>query len=370
MSQRIRELLDEAVAGIEPRHADPVAAVIRRGRTARARAVAAGGLAVVTVLTGGTVAGTRLLDDPPQEIGEAPAPATRPDRPPAPRLQKGRIVAGSVSVAVPRGWEVIGPGSGPTDLASASPGSEDLSCDLRRRTVLIGEGGNPDGPPIWCTTADVEVQSVYDVRPYVWVPPGEGAAADEPWVTSPVIAPRMITLAGGEAAWVRYDADTAYRVTLPWSRVEVRIRAGEDVRDQVLDSLRTGRWAPAALALPRTAGYATLTVAVDAVRARERELTDEAKVRRALELLRQAPMVAEGDSCAREDQPTVALEIGMPPDAVAPPDHDFVKNPRLSSLVISLAEGCHEVVAEEGGRARLDAASLAELGDLFGVQLP
>jgi Sigma-70, region 4 len=136
MSQRVKDLLDEAAAGIEPRSTDPVAAVVRRGRAARARAVAAGGLAVVAVLTGGTVAGAKLVDDPPPaaviETAAAPRPATRPDRPPNPRLDKGRIVAGDVSVAVPQGWQALP--------------IEEASCGLQSKTVLLGEGGNPWGP--------------------------------------------------------------------------------------------------------------------------------------------------------------------------------------------------------------------------------
>ncbi|MGN9910964.1 hypothetical protein ACTMTJ_25735 [Phytohabitans sp. LJ34] len=361
MSHRVKDLLDEACAGIEPRSPDPVAAVVRRGRAGRVRAIAAAALAVVTVLTGGTVAGTRLLDNsPPEPATETTAaakPATRPDRPPAPREVKGRVVAGNVSLAVPDGWKVYPP------YPEYTPPPSDPGCGAHyARTVLVGEGGNPDGPPIWCTTGEIEVQSLYDFRPYVYTRSGDA--------TTPIVPPRMMTLDGGESAWLRTDADGVYWLVLPWSRVEVRIRAGADLRQQVLDSLETGRWATAALALPLRAEYAKLTVSTDAERAREHELTDQAKVRRAMELLRQAPKVAQGDSCAREDQPTVELEIGLPPGVPAPPQQDFVKNPVLSSFLIGLADGCHEVVSEEGGRVRLDGASLAELGDLFGVELP
>lgn len=363
MSQRVKDLLDEAVAGIEPRSPDPVSAVVRRGRTGRAKTVVAAALAVVAVLTGGTATATRLMgnENPPPETATettpAAKPATRPDRPPVPREVKGRVVAGNVSMAVPRGWQVY-----PPYPEYTPPPSEPGCGTFYRQTVLVGEGGNPDGPPIWCTTGEIEVQSLYDFRPYAYV--GSGDA------TAPIVPPRMMTLDGGESGWLRTDTDGVYWLVLPWSRVEVRIRAGADLRQQVLDSLETGRWAPAALALPKRAEYAKLTVSIDAKRAREHKLTDQAKVRRAMELLRQAPKVAPGDSCARQDQPTVELEIGLPPGVPAPPDQDFVKNPVLSSFLIGLGDGCHEVVAEEGGRVRLDDASLAELGDLFGVELP
>lgn len=353
MSQRVKDLLDEAAAGIEPRSADPVAAVVRRGRTARARAMAAGGLAVVAVLTGGTVAGARLVQNPPPETAietaVAPKPATRPDRPPNPRLEKGRIVAGDVSVAIPKGWQVA-----PIESAS---------CELHRKTVLFGEGGNPWGPSIYCGTAEIEVLSTFNVFPWIWALKGSDPQAWDAWQPTPVVPYRMVTLDGGAPAWLRTDPDGAYRVVLPWSRVEVMIRDGEDVRREVLDSLKTGLWEPAALVLPNQTAYASLTLASGADRAREVKITAKAKVQRALELLREAAVVERGDSCAREDQPTVALEIGKSPVNPNLPED-------MGSLVISLADGCHEVVAEEGGRARLDDASLAELGDLFGVRLP
>jgi hypothetical protein len=115
--------------------------------------------------------------------------------------------------------------------------------------------------------------------------------------------------------------------------------------------------------LPKATEYAALTVEGGDGRASEAKITAKVRIQRALELLREAAVVERGDSCAREDQPTVALEIGKSPAIPHLPGE-------TGSFVISLAEGCHEVTSEEGGRARLDGASLAELGDLFGVELP
>jgi len=355
MSRRIKDLLDEAAAGIEPRNADPVETLVRRGRIARARAVTAAGLAVAAVLTGGTVAGARLAEgDPPPvtpaETAVAPKPATRPDRPPTPRLEQGRIVAGDVTLAVPEGWQAA-----PIDSAP---------CVLHRDTVLFGEGTNPWGPRIYCATASVEVQSIYNAFPWVWSVTGDDPAAPDAWQETPVSPWRMVTLDTEAPAWLRTDPDGAYRMVLPWSRVEVTVRGGPDLRRRILDSLKTGRWRPSALALPKYTEYAALTVATGAGGAREVKVTDRAKVKRAQILLRAATVVVRpGDSCVREDQPTVALELGKSPEIPNAPED-------MGSVVISLAEGCHEVVAEEGGRVRLDEASLAELGDLFGVRLP
>jgi hypothetical protein len=349
MSQRIRELLDEAVAGIAPRNADPAPAVIRRGRAARARAVAASGLALVAVLTGGAVAGARLLEGPSHEAGAAPT-ATRPERPPTPRLVKGRIIADAMSIAPPKGWQVL-------------PLAPTTSCGFKRQTVLIGEGANPHGPSPWCTTAEIEVLSTFDFLPYDVVQTEADPTSADGWQRSPFVPPRMSTLDGGEPVWLRTDADGVYRLVLPWSRVEIKVRGGADVRQQVLDTLHTGHWVPEALVLPEATGYAALTMSTDAGGARKEQLTDSTKVLRARELLREAAVVEQGTSCAHEDQPTVELEIGKPGDSPGLPGE-------TGSFVIGLADGCHEVVAEEGGRARLDAAGLAELGDIFGVQLP
>lgn len=355
MSHRVKDLLDEAVAGIEPRSTDPLAAVVRRGRTARVRAAVTAGLAVATVLTVGTVAGTSLVEKETLRpaIGTAttaaPRPATRPDRPPVPRLEEGRIVAGDVSVPVPEGWRTA-------PIVSAP-------CGLSPKTVLFGEGGNPWGPSIYCATGEIEVQSTFDVFPFSFVLTGEDPLAPDAWQRTPFVPYRMITLESGAPVWFRTAADLGHRLVLPWSRVEVTVRGGPDAWRQVLDTIETGSWAPGALALPERAGYAGLTTATAADRAREIGTTDPAKIERALELLRGAAVVGEGGSCARADQPTVALEIGKP--ATVP-----YQSGETGSFLISLAEGCHEVVSEEGGRARLDDASFAELGGIFGVELP
>ncbi|GAA4462867.1 hypothetical protein [Phytohabitans houttuyneae] len=352
MSGRVKDLLDQAVAGIEPRDPDPVGVVIRRGRNRRAAAVVATAVAMVAVLAGGAVAGTALKEGPPPDTAvtkAAPKPATRPDRPPVPRLEKGRIAAGDMSVAVPDGWQVMPVESAP--------------CGHQHQTVVFGEGGNPWGPSIYCGTSEIEVLSTFNVFPSIWTMTGKAPEAPDAWQQTPADPYRMVTLEGGAAAWLRTDPDGAYRVVLPWSRVEVMIRGGADVRQRILDSLETGRWAPRALVLPTATEYAGLIGHFGTNGLSRVEVEDPAKVRRALEILGAATPVAQGESCAREDQPTVALEIGKSPVNPNLPED-------MGSLVISLAPGCHEVVSEEGGRGRLDVDSLTELGELFQVELP
>src|SRR5687767_4788595 len=162
MPQRVKDLLDEAVVGIEPRDPDPVRVVIRRGRNRRAGAVVAGAVALVAVLAGGAVAGTALTEVPPPETTAteaAPKLAARPDRPPNPRLEKGRIVAGDVSVAAPDGWQVMP--------------IENAPCGHQHQTAVFGEGGNPWGPSIYCGTSEIEVLSTFNVFPSVWTLTGK-----------------------------------------------------------------------------------------------------------------------------------------------------------------------------------------------------
>ena len=77
MTERIRELLDEAVADIRPRDPDPVPEVLRRGRARRRQLAAAGAAAAVVaavLATGGVVAVHRAPPD------TAPQPAVSASR--------------------------------------------------------------------------------------------------------------------------------------------------------------------------------------------------------------------------------------------------------------------------------------------------
>ena len=57
MTERIRELLDEAVAGVRPRDPDPAPELRRRGRRSQRLHLAAGGATVAAVVTLAAVVG-------------------------------------------------------------------------------------------------------------------------------------------------------------------------------------------------------------------------------------------------------------------------------------------------------------------------
>lgn len=364
MSHRVKDLLDEAAAGIEPRAADPVGAVVRRGRQVRLRAATAGALALVAVLTGGFVAGQRLLADPPHGA------AARVDGPPTPELVDDRIEAGEVSFAVPEGWRVLAVESAP--------------CGHHPKTVLLAKP--PRDPFVGvtdCATADLEIRGVWDTNPYgtrVYVSPG--AALPDGLVTVSPIAPRVFTLSGGEPGWLENSGEGVYRFLLPWSKVEVTARTGADVLDRLIGSITSGTWKPVALALPGRFDYAALTMPGGRALARDQLITDPAKLRRALDLLHGAPVVAEGDSCASPGQLSVRLDLGRfvtvrpapapgSPSAPPPtPQRRPAYHQDATAVVIALGGRCQEAVSARGGRVRLDDARLAELGDLFGVKLP
>ncbi|MCU7723794.1 hypothetical protein ODJ79_08725 [Actinoplanes sp. KI2] len=99
--ERIRELLDQAVAGIEPRTADPVGAVVRRRRAARRnRAVVAAAL-----VGGGLVVSRRLVHTDPT----APAAEDITAQPPRLYVDGDEVVAGSIRLPIPAGWRVVRP---------------------------------------------------------------------------------------------------------------------------------------------------------------------------------------------------------------------------------------------------------------------
>ncbi|MFI1989130.1 hypothetical protein [Actinoplanes sp. NPDC020271] len=103
MTERIRQLLDEAVAGLEPEDRDPVGAVVRRGRAARRRtATVLAGVVTFGLLVGGLVTGQRML-------GSAPLPTANAgiEQSATPRVENGMMVAGAMQLPIPAGWTVV-----------------------------------------------------------------------------------------------------------------------------------------------------------------------------------------------------------------------------------------------------------------------
>jgi hypothetical protein len=116
MTEKIRALLDEGVAGVEPRDPDPVPDLLRRGRARRrhlAVAGAAGAVAVAVLATGGIVATNRSMPDNPPASQPATSPSGKvkgqkeePVRIDA-TVAGGFVRTGGLAVPIPQGWQVI-----------------------------------------------------------------------------------------------------------------------------------------------------------------------------------------------------------------------------------------------------------------------
>lgn len=131
MSDRLRELLDEAVANVTPRRSDPVADVLRQGQVRRRRTVMAAALFVALTLVGvvtavalvpvkggpDVVGGTTdpsmtPTNSPTGTTGPSISPsnsptevATNPPFPPqpTPKVVAGRVVSDGLSFPAPAG---------------------------------------------------------------------------------------------------------------------------------------------------------------------------------------------------------------------------------------------------------------------------
>jgi hypothetical protein len=350
MTQRITALLDAAVSDLEPQAADPVSAVIRRGRAARRRAVVAGAVAVVAALTGGIVVNDQL-------VGRDARPVVA-EQPPIPRLVNGNVVAGGLILPVPKGWRVVAAGSAP--------------CGRLTDTILIG---GPDDAG--CAWAPITVAGTWHTSP------GGLVTAFDPLTGGLTVStPRQITLRGGEPAWLdwdtiaerlqpRPDAHAEFnRLLLPWSKVSIMLRVDGPAQQRIIDSIRTSPAPASRLVLPAAAGLAELTTP-DAPR-EYASITDPATIAQVLGLMGEhTTTVDRGRACSTQAHPTARLtfraserrSLRLPPPV----------NPErvtatfdVTTIIITLADDCYEAVSSRGGRVRLTKPTVDELRRLFG----
>jgi hypothetical protein len=355
MTQRVRALLDEAVSGLEPKSPDPVSGVVARGRAARRRTFGAGILAVAVLIGGGVVVGTRVGGGE----GDAPPAGPVPDVP-IPRQAGDTVVAGDLTLPVPKGWRVVARASIPGDCAKGT---------MLDNTILLGSPG--EGA---CVFASIEVSGTRNVNPsgdVVSLPAGGQA---------PVTAsPRTYTLWGGEPAWLARDIGDEMNspdrgpgfryfntLLLPWSRVSVTFRVPGPEQQRIIDSMRT---APpprtTRLALPTTLTEASLTVP-DATGGYSPmgygTLKDPAKLGAVLEFLRgQKSAVDNAHACAGPGQRVARVTLNPPRS-----EEQFLRG-TATTVLISLGSRCQEAVSSDGGRVRLTDTAMNELKRLFGV---
>ncbi|WP_433383497.1 hypothetical protein ACQPZX_21510 [Actinoplanes sp. CA-142083] len=371
--ERIRELLDDAVAGIEPSIGDPVGAVVRRGRARRRRQVLATTLAVV-LAGGGLVAAQRLVG----HGTPAPTAEEQATEPPTPYVDGDVVVAGSMRIPIPAGWRVITPDSG-------------KPCGPEARTIVIFkvDSNEPN-----CIGA-LEVHPTRNRNPSGYLVQFPSAATGGMDVlTTPV----SFTLPGGEPAWLIEGLDSEgmqplptapgrsfyETISVPWSMMTLVLREEGKVARQRLESIRTGPASGGALVLPRTAVVAEMTVqgATTAESRANFGFTKEPKkIGDALKLLRRQQRVVDDDAaCANGAQRTVRLEFSpsAPPSIVVsspPPKEELqewrakmeIEAGKRTTVVISLGGDCQEAVSSFGGRVRLSDGAVNDLKRLFGL---
>ncbi len=354
VTERIRQLLDEAVADLEPEDRDPVPAVVRRGRAARRRTAALAGIVTFALLAGGLVAGQRF-------IGAAPPPAADGDieQSATPRVENGMVVAGAMQLPIPEGWKVV----------KASPANK---CETMTKTILLIGSGNRG-----CQNAVVEVSRASSRNPGgILIPSKDGNSPfDSGLITSPV----SITLAGGEPGWLESGLDSAEMKTgrypannytnsllLPWSQVSVGLRMDGTEDRRIIESIRTSPRRSGVLTLPAKVGGVVLVLSDEQAKATDRATIDEV-----LHLLRQQTnVVRDADACASAGQESIRLIVDPPGPAQpspAPVSLWDMDTSNATTIIIATGEGCQEAVSSTGGRVRLTNATLFVLKNLLGL---
>ncbi|GIJ49324.1 hypothetical protein Val02_62100 [Virgisporangium aliadipatigenens] len=368
MTQRIRELLDSAVEHVEPQVKDPVPAVVQRARSQRLRAVAAGAVACATLLAGGVAVASMSARDAAPETASPVG-----GRPPTPRLVDGKIVAGGVVIPVPAGWRVVTPDS--PEWRRIEPDTP--NCETLENTVVIA-GPDDHG----CPLARIEIRGRRTPFPMGQGELGTGGKALY------LMAPRMLTLAGGEPAWLATgttdDVHNGERppgygyhntLVIPWAQVSIDLRFDGAAQRRFIDTVRTTPEHDGRLVLPKSVAVATLDPPAPDPRTvpdTHRKTTDPNTIAAVLRLLGSQDAVADNRrACATEEQPTARLTldtVDAPPPAtpgVLPPSDPAGG---LTSVIISFDDDCREAVSSDGGRVRLSAEALVELQRLFGIR--
>ncbi|MCM0675006.1 hypothetical protein NCC78_09935 [Micromonospora phytophila] len=371
MTERIRSLLDAAVAETRPRAAAPVPEVLRRSRAARRRrlatAGAAGVVAVALLATGGLVAAARTGTTP---AGTDPSAAAGPIPPPLPSVRPtvlpspgwrpwpkvaATVVDGTVRVhglilPVPDGWQVHN-----------DPPQPLTDCQISQGSVLINVDHAPSGMECPQVPAQIHVNRW---QPSVY-PPGLPAKFHEG--ISEVVLP------GGYPAWLtdnevnnvrasqRYEWSAVSQVQLPWAGAALAWEMSSGSVPGFISSITSEPVPARRLGLPDNAPTARLTI-----RDQEQiDSTDASSVSRVLDRLREldqvvqdgelpcasAPELVPGWRLAGKDMASLTLSYpsGMPQAVVA----------------ISSTDDCAFATSSLGGRVWLPPGFLAELRGLL-----
>ncbi|MEU4620401.1 hypothetical protein AB0G04_10555 [Actinoplanes sp. NPDC023801] len=358
MTERISELLNEAVAGVEPAHPDPVGAVLRRRRAARRTSVLTAAVVCVGLTLGGAVAAQQLNHGP--DTGVVPAAV------PVPYIDGDSVVAGSVRLPIPDGWQVV-----TTYQPCVNP--------ARAMVIWTAEVDRP-----LCRNAAVEIFH----NPHT-LPGGRIVHSDSEVIPGGIIIPRaQITLPGGEPGLLERDEGDPGRtpagyyldttLKMPWSQSSIMFRLHRDDVGKMIASMRSAPVGAGTLALPRTAVVADFIVSDATGRVASNgfgRIRDRKAIDRVLELLReQDTVVPDPQACAGSAQgtaqlvmkPTEGVPFGTDPSPVPGPSP--APDPRDTTVVtIALGGDCQEAVSAHGGRVRFSDEALTELRTIFGI---
>jgi hypothetical protein len=349
MTERLRQLLDDAVDRLEPRDADPVGSVLRRERIARRRAATAG-LAVAVLTVGAIAAGGLVTNRPETKPTEPLRTAGRvADTPPTPRVVDGTMLAGDLEMQIPEGWRAL---------------------DGARKTQCVPAAGTDVVVVVWATAGDcrigIEVSGSGDRTVDRTGARQRGADGVVRMVEDP---PSMITLPGGEPAWLGPSTRSRNPQTnkleyhtvmvMPWSLVTYRMFADIPAYRQLLRPSRTVPISAGVLALPGTAARAYFSGPGAAG-----ELTDDATITRLIQALQaQTDVVESEDACTNVSQETAQITFLPTSSARSYQPSD----PTVFRVVISLGDACQEAVSSHGGRVRISDAAVTELKTIFGI---
>lgn len=348
MTERIRELLGEAVSGLEPKNRDPVASVIRRGRAARRRTTMLAAAVATVLLAGGLVVGQQMVTSVPTASGGI-------DQDPTPRIAGGMVVAGAMQLPIPDGWKVV------TATTAAK-------CGMMPKTILLIVSSQRG-----CQNAPVEISRAVSRNP-------GGSVLFTKDGKNIVYPPVSVTLAGGEPAWLtdamdsdemkpgRYPEGNYFdQMLLPWSGVLVVFRESEPASQRILDAIRTSPGGGGALTLPATALTVELTMPGASAHGSSKDPATAAAVLRLLHML--TSEVRDTDACAGPKQQNVRLQLTAPTASRSPLTRSQVDAgwSNQTTVIIALGGDCQEAVSSDGGRVRLGDAAVTELKRLLGI---
>lgn len=264
MTERIRSLLEAALADTHPRTADPLPEVLRRGRASRLRhraVVGVSGAAAVALMATGSLA---VLNERPAETPAASSAASGDSgqiSPPLPsELSKeavGRqkltttvtdseVQVYGLTLSAADGWEIA-------DDTGDSPVTR---CDFTSRSIVVDSRVGPSGKcklrrQIWVNSWQ-PMTYMYDLSPTAF---NEGVSE--------------VVLPGGQPVWLSdHDVNNftlfkrggwaGFNATVPWAGATLSADTPTEELDDVLSMVRGAEVQPRPLILPDSAGSAHL----------------------------------------------------------------------------------------------------------------